>query len=183
MHAYIVQWYEFISLGLPGTVMLCSEWWAFEFLTIMATFLGTAAVDAETIILQICSLAFMMPLGSSNVIEMMMVMMMIVMMIMMMVMMMMVMVMTIEMMMMMMMMIVMTIIMMVMMMMIVMTIIMMVMVMMEKMIIIVMMMIIMIIMYEHVNTTLFGDSITLLVCVVGRVGSDLCLIGWQCTGC
>ena len=57
------QWYEFISLGLPGTVMLCSEWWAFEFLTIMATFLGTAAVDAETIVLQICSLSFMIPLG------------------------------------------------------------------------------------------------------------------------
>ena len=43
--------------------MLCSEWWAFEFLVVMATFLGTAAVDAETIILQICSLSFMIPLG------------------------------------------------------------------------------------------------------------------------
>mmetsp|Transcript_26160 Transcript_26160/g.44103 ORF Transcript_26160/g.44103 Transcript_26160/m.44103 type:complete len:479 (+) Transcript_26160:70-1506(+) len=57
------NWSEFISLGLPGTVMLCSEWWAFECLTIFSTFLGTAQVAAQTIIMQIASLAFMIPLG------------------------------------------------------------------------------------------------------------------------
>lgn len=44
----------FILLGLPGTVMLCSEWWAFEFLMLLATFLGTAQVAAQAIILLNC---------------------------------------------------------------------------------------------------------------------------------
>jgi MATE family multidrug resistance protein len=57
------DWYEFIMLGLPGTVMLCSEWWAYEVLTIFASLLGTAEVAAQTIILQTASLAFMIPLG------------------------------------------------------------------------------------------------------------------------
>lgn len=57
------KWGEFISLGLPGTIMLCSEWWAYEILTIFASILGTADVAAQTIILQTASLAFMIPLG------------------------------------------------------------------------------------------------------------------------
>jgi MATE family multidrug resistance protein len=57
------EWPQFIMLGLPGTVMLCSEWWAFEFLMLLATFLGTAQVAAQAIILQISSIAFMVPLG------------------------------------------------------------------------------------------------------------------------
>lgn len=57
------EWWEFISLGLPGTAMLCSEWWAFEVTVIMAGFLGTEQVAAQVIILQVASLAFMVPLG------------------------------------------------------------------------------------------------------------------------
>lgn len=55
--------YEFISLGLPGTVMLCSEWWAFEILTLFASALGTSKLAAQSIIMQTASLCFMMPLG------------------------------------------------------------------------------------------------------------------------
>lgn len=57
------KWGEFIRLGFPGTVMLCSEWWAYEILAIFASMLGTAQVAAQTIILQTASLAFMIPLG------------------------------------------------------------------------------------------------------------------------
>ena len=57
------EWWQFISLGLPGTAMLCSEWWAFEITVIMAGFLGTEEVAAQVIILQVASLAFMVPLG------------------------------------------------------------------------------------------------------------------------
>jgi len=57
------DWWEYIQLGLPGTVMLCSEWWAFEILMLFATLLGTPEVAAQTIILQISSMAFMVPLG------------------------------------------------------------------------------------------------------------------------
>lgn len=57
------DWWEYIQLGLPGTIMLCSEWWAFECLMLFATFLGTPQVAAQTIILQISSMSFMVPLG------------------------------------------------------------------------------------------------------------------------
>jgi putative MATE family efflux protein len=57
------EWKEFIVLGLPGTIMLCSEWWAFECLMLLATFLGTPQVAAQAIILQISSIVFMVPLG------------------------------------------------------------------------------------------------------------------------
>jgi multidrug resistance protein, MATE family len=60
-------WGQFVSLGLPGTVMLCSEWWAYEVLNLFASFKPTeavgAAVAAQTIILQTASLVFMIPLG------------------------------------------------------------------------------------------------------------------------
>ena len=56
---------RFFELGLPGTAMLCSEWWAFEILTIFAGRLGTNEVSAETIIMQLAALAFMFPLGLS----------------------------------------------------------------------------------------------------------------------
>lgn len=59
----LTKWKEFIMLGLPGTVMLCSEWWAYEILTIFASLLGTSEVAAQTIIMQTASLAFMIPLG------------------------------------------------------------------------------------------------------------------------
>lgn len=54
---------EFVSLGVPGTVMLCSEWWAYEILTIFASMLGTEEVAAQSVILQTAGLAFMLPLG------------------------------------------------------------------------------------------------------------------------
>lgn len=57
------NWKEFIMLGLPGTIMLCSEWWAYEILTVFASLLGTAQVAAQSIILQTTSFAFMVPLG------------------------------------------------------------------------------------------------------------------------
>jgi MATE family multidrug resistance protein len=57
------DWGEFLSLGLPGCVMLCAEWWAFEILTAFAGLLSAAAVDAQSIILQISVLIFMFPFG------------------------------------------------------------------------------------------------------------------------
>ena len=56
-------WSQFILLGIPGTVMLCSEWWAYEILSLFAMWKGTDAVAAQTIIGQTASLVFMIPLG------------------------------------------------------------------------------------------------------------------------
>ena len=41
----------FVGLGLPGMLMLLSEWWAYEVLSIFAGLLGTPEVAAQTIIL------------------------------------------------------------------------------------------------------------------------------------
>lgn len=54
---------EFVTLGIPGTLQLCSEWWGFEILTVMAGWLGTYELSAQTIILQCAALFFMIPLG------------------------------------------------------------------------------------------------------------------------
>lgn len=58
--------FQFISLGVPGTLMLISEWWAFEMLLVMSSRLGTEAVAAQTIMSQTVALAFMVPLGKSH---------------------------------------------------------------------------------------------------------------------
>jgi MATE family multidrug resistance protein len=44
-------------------LMLCSEWWAYEVLTVMAGVLGKEEVSAQAILMQILSLSFMVPLG------------------------------------------------------------------------------------------------------------------------
>lgn len=55
----------FVALGVPGCAMTCSEWWAFEILTVFASRLGAVAVSAQSIMLQLCVLSFMLPLGIS----------------------------------------------------------------------------------------------------------------------
>lgn len=57
--------YQFVELGLPGTAMLCSEWWAYEVLVVFAGFLGPAELGCMSIILQTCALLYMIPLGLS----------------------------------------------------------------------------------------------------------------------
>lgn len=59
------DWVVFLKLGIPGCVMVCSEWWAFEILTVFASILGANAVDAQTIIFQLSVLVFMFPYGVS----------------------------------------------------------------------------------------------------------------------
>ena len=54
---------HFVALGLPGCLMLCAEWWAFELLGLLASFISTEAISAQSIILQVSSLAFMIPEG------------------------------------------------------------------------------------------------------------------------
>jgi MATE family multidrug resistance protein len=59
------EWKEFIRLGVPGTIMLCGEWWAYEILSIFAAFLqdSTTAVSVQGINIQIACLMFMIPFG------------------------------------------------------------------------------------------------------------------------
>lgn len=57
------KWGEFISLGFPSTVMICSEWWAWELLTLIASTLGPSEVAASTIMYQTSYLSYMIPMG------------------------------------------------------------------------------------------------------------------------
>jgi len=39
--------WNYIKLGIPGTVMLCSEWWAYELLTVMSSMLGKTLLPSK----------------------------------------------------------------------------------------------------------------------------------------
>jgi MATE family multidrug resistance protein len=56
------DWCEFLYLGSSATVMLCSEWWAYEFLALFASLLGPDSLSAEVILIQTAYLAYIPPL-------------------------------------------------------------------------------------------------------------------------
>ena len=56
------NWGEFLNVGLSATVMLCSEWWAYEVLAMFASQLGADSLSAESILIQTAYLAFIIPL-------------------------------------------------------------------------------------------------------------------------
>ncbi|KAJ3127755.1 hypothetical protein HK098_005872 [Nowakowskiella sp. JEL0407] len=63
-----LDWYklmEFLSLGIPGVMMVSSEWWAFEICALCAGWIGEVSLAAQTIVLNTCSLTYMLPLGIS----------------------------------------------------------------------------------------------------------------------
>jgi MATE family multidrug resistance protein len=55
--------YEFITLGIPGCLQMCSDWWAFEILIIFAATLGPEDTTAQSILFQVVCLCFMFPIG------------------------------------------------------------------------------------------------------------------------
>eukprot|EP01135_Chromosphaera_perkinsii_P006715 Nk52_evm2s564 gene=Nk52_evmTU2s564 len=57
------NWGQFMNLAVPGMLMTCSEWWAFEVLTIAAGILGTIELNAQSVILQVIVFSYMTPLG------------------------------------------------------------------------------------------------------------------------
>mmetsp|Transcript_30572 Transcript_30572/g.71629 ORF Transcript_30572/g.71629 Transcript_30572/m.71629 type:complete len:583 (+) Transcript_30572:97-1845(+) len=70
-----VEWFRqaikgipsFISLGVPGALQLCFEWWAFEILALLSGLLPNAilAIGTNAILLNIASLVYMLYLGIS----------------------------------------------------------------------------------------------------------------------
>eukprot|EP00124_Ichthyophonus_hoferi_P000048 Ihof_evm1s2 gene=Ihof_evmTU1s2 len=59
------KWPLFLSLGIPGMLMMCLEWWAWEFLALMAGILpdSVTAIGANAILLNIATMSFMFYLG------------------------------------------------------------------------------------------------------------------------
>lgn len=57
------MWWEFLQYGIPGTLMGCAEWWAFELLAIFAGILGTHQLAAQVAVINIIGFIYMIPLG------------------------------------------------------------------------------------------------------------------------
>lgn len=70
----MIFWYDvkctqelgpFLRIGIPGMLMLCFEWWAFELLAIFTGLIGVNDLAAEVVIINMISFIFMLPLGIS----------------------------------------------------------------------------------------------------------------------
>ena len=55
----------YLKIGIPGMLMLCFEWWAFELLAIFTGLIGVNDLAAEVVIINMVSFIFMLPLGIS----------------------------------------------------------------------------------------------------------------------
>jgi multidrug resistance protein, MATE family len=49
----------FLKLGIPGVIMLCAEWWAFEIVALLAGLLGDEYLAAQSVMLNTSSLCYM----------------------------------------------------------------------------------------------------------------------------
>ena len=58
-------WKEFLYFGVPGMLMICSEWWGYEIHTIVAGWNGEISLAAQTILLTSMSYVYMFVLGVS----------------------------------------------------------------------------------------------------------------------
>lgn len=59
------QLLNYLKIGVPGMLMVCFEWWAFEILAIFTGYISVKDLAAEVVIINIVSLVFMLPLGIS----------------------------------------------------------------------------------------------------------------------
>lgn len=57
------DWKEMVKLAIPGAIMYEAEWLAFEVITLGSSRLGTTIMAAQSIIGNICSLAFQIPMS------------------------------------------------------------------------------------------------------------------------
>lgn len=61
----LAGWHGFLKLAIPGVLMVCTEWWAFEVVSLAASFLGTIALAAQSVVIQTSSLLYTIPFGIS----------------------------------------------------------------------------------------------------------------------
>jgi len=61
----LTGWPAFLKLAIPGVAMVCSEWWAFEVVSLAASYLGTVALAAQSIVVQTSGLLYTIPFGVS----------------------------------------------------------------------------------------------------------------------
>ncbi|KAJ9084441.1 ethionine resistance protein [Entomophthora muscae] len=61
----LTGWGVYIRLGIPGILMICSEWWAFEIMSLMASYLGKDKLAAHSVVLSITNVTFSIAIGQS----------------------------------------------------------------------------------------------------------------------
>ncbi|NXE43553.1 S47A2 protein, partial [Ptilorrhoa leucosticta] len=61
----LVDWGSFIWLAVPGMVMMCIEWWAFEIGSFLAGLISVVQLGAQSVICELATVAYMVPLGIS----------------------------------------------------------------------------------------------------------------------
>ncbi|KAI9490952.1 mate-domain-containing protein [Zychaea mexicana] len=59
------EWWPFLKLAVPGILMVCSEWWAFELAALAASYLGTVDLAAQSVCLTVASATYTIPYGIS----------------------------------------------------------------------------------------------------------------------
>lgn len=57
------EWGTFLKLAIPGLIMTCAEFWAFEIQTLFAGYFGTEYLSAQSVIIQIIVVSGMLPMG------------------------------------------------------------------------------------------------------------------------
>uniref|UniRef100_A0A5F8H5Y0 Multidrug and toxin extrusion protein n=1 Tax=Monodelphis domestica TaxID=13616 RepID=A0A5F8H5Y0_MONDO len=60
------DWQAFLSLAIPGMLMICIEWWAYEIGSFLIGLLSVAELSAQSIIYEVSTIAYMIPLGFGN---------------------------------------------------------------------------------------------------------------------
>ncbi|XP_014808543.1 PREDICTED: multidrug and toxin extrusion protein 1 [Calidris pugnax] len=61
----LLDWGSFIRLAVPGMLMMCIEWWTYEIGSFLAGLLSVVELGAQSIIYELSSAAYMVPLGFS----------------------------------------------------------------------------------------------------------------------
>lgn len=56
-------WYTYLSLSLPAALILGSEWWAYELITVFSGWIGIEELAAQTLVTSGIAVFFEVPLG------------------------------------------------------------------------------------------------------------------------
>ncbi|XP_072496101.1 multidrug and toxin extrusion protein 2 [Notamacropus eugenii] len=57
------EWEAFLSLAIPGMLMICIEWWAYEIGSLLIGLLSVVELSAQSIIYEVSTVTYMIPLG------------------------------------------------------------------------------------------------------------------------
>ncbi|KAJ2891955.1 ethionine resistance protein, partial [Coemansia aciculifera] len=65
----IIAMPQYYRLAIPATIMVCSDWAAWELMAIAASYLGNTTLAAQSIVINTCSLTYQVPGGLSGAIS------------------------------------------------------------------------------------------------------------------